>query len=66
MKRVYYYTYTTLLKKRLWNRCLPVNFAKFLRTPSGIQYWVLKHFAPWDIFSLGVLKHFDSWSIERF
>ena len=22
----------TLLKKRLWNRCFPVNFAKFLRT----------------------------------
>ena len=23
----------TLLKKRLWNRCFPVNFAKLLRTP---------------------------------
>ena len=23
----------TLLKKRLWHRCVPVNFAKFLRTP---------------------------------
>ena len=23
----------TLLKKRLWYRCFPVNFAKFLRTP---------------------------------
>ena len=23
----------TLLKKRLWLRCFPVNFAKFLRTP---------------------------------
>ena len=23
----------TLLKKRLWHKCLPVNFAKFLRTP---------------------------------
>ena len=22
----------TLLKKRLWHRCLPLNFAKFLRT----------------------------------
>ena len=22
----------TLLKKRLWHRCIPVNFAKFLRT----------------------------------
>ena len=24
---------TTLLKKRLWHRCFPLNFAKFLRTP---------------------------------
>ena len=24
----------TLLKKRLWQRCLPVKFAKFLRIPS--------------------------------
>ena len=23
----------TLLKKRLWQRCFPVNFGKFLRTP---------------------------------
>ena len=23
----------TLLKKRLWHRCFPINFAKFLRTP---------------------------------
>ena len=23
----------TLSKKRLWHRCIPVNFAKFLRTP---------------------------------
>ena len=23
----------TLLKKRIWYRCFPVNFAKFLRTP---------------------------------
>ena len=26
----------TLLKKRLWHRCFPVNFAKFLRTPFFI------------------------------
>ena len=25
--------FTTLLKKRLWHRCFPMNFAKFLRTP---------------------------------
>ena len=27
-----------LLKKRLWYRCFPENFAKFLRTPFFIEY----------------------------
>ena len=33
----------TLLKKRLWRRCFPVNFAKFLRTPFLIEHlrWLL-------------------------
>ena len=33
----------TLLKKRLWNRCFPVNFSKFLRTPSVTEHlrWLL-------------------------
>ena len=33
----------TLLKKRLWHRCFPVNFAKFLRTPFLTEYirWLL-------------------------
>ena len=25
--------FATLLKNRIWRRCFPVNFAKFLRTP---------------------------------
>ena len=29
----------TLLKKRLWRRCFPVNFAKFLRTPFSIKHF---------------------------
>ena len=29
---------TTLLKKRLWHRCFPVNFVKFLRTPFYIEH----------------------------
>ena len=29
----------TLLKKRLWHRCFPVNFAKFLRTPFLQNIW---------------------------
>ena len=38
----------TLLKKRLWRRCFPVNFAKFLRTPilqntSGGCFWMPFH-----------------------
>ena len=28
----------TLLKKRLWHRCFPVNFVKFLRTPFFIEH----------------------------
>ena len=37
----------TLLKKRLWRRCFPVDFVKFLRTPflqntSGGCSWSLK------------------------
>ena len=33
----------TLLKKRLWHRCFPVNFAKFLQTPFIIEHlwWLL-------------------------
>ena len=33
----------TLLKKRLWHRCFPANFAKFLRTPffKGHLWWLL-------------------------
>ena len=28
----------TLLKERLWRRCFPMNFAKFLRTPFLIEH----------------------------
>ena len=33
----------TLLRKRLWHRCFPVNFAKFIRTPFIIEHlwWLL-------------------------
>ena len=33
----------TLLKKRLWPRCFPVNFAKFLRAPFFIEHhrWLI-------------------------
>ena len=34
---------TTLLKQRLWHRCFPVDFAKFLRTPIFTEHlrWLL-------------------------
>ena len=33
----------TLLKKRLWHRCFPVTFVKFLKTPFFIEHlwWLL-------------------------
>ena len=33
----------TLLKKRLWHSCFPVNFGKFLRIPSFTEHfrWLL-------------------------
>ena len=33
----------TLLKKRLWHRCFPVNFVKFLRTTFFTEHlwWLL-------------------------
>ena len=35
-----------LLKKKLWRRCFPVNFVKFLRTPFLTEYlrWLLLFF----------------------
>ena len=35
--------FAILLKKRLWHRCLPVNFAKFLRTLFLLEHlwWLL-------------------------
>ena len=45
----------TLLKKTLWHRCFPVNFAKFLRTPSFIEqlWWLLLCFLKNDPLPLG-------------
>ena len=31
----------TLLKKRLWHRCFPVNFLKFVRTYFCVSPWQL-------------------------
>ena len=32
-QNLFLYSLSTLVKKRLWHRCFPVNFAKVLRTP---------------------------------
>ena len=39
----------TLLNWKLWNRCFPVNFAKFLRTLFLIEHlrWLLLHQVKW-------------------
>ena len=39
----------TLLQKRLWHRCFPVNFAKFLRTPFFTEH--LRETAPILLFT---------------
>ena len=44
----------TLLKRRLWHRCFPMNLAKFLRTPFCIEHlwWLLlTETAQWSICS---------------
>ena len=40
----------TLLKKKLWHRCFPVNFVKFLRTPFFAEHlwWLLLEIANAD------------------
>ena len=46
---------STLLKKRLWHSCFPVNFAKFLRTP----------FLQKMPFKIGVLKNFAKFTRKQ-
>ena len=53
------------LKKRLWHRCFPVNFAKFLSTPLDISGRPLLMFqirkpagSSQMFFKLGVFKNF--------
>ena len=50
----------TLLKKKLWHRCFPVNLAKFLRTPFIPEHlrWLLLHTERnlSDVYKKAVLK----------
>ena len=58
----------TLLKKRLWQRCFPVNFAKFLRTPflqntSGRLLLCFMAFSDWE-FLPQRFKNICYWKID--
>ena len=53
----------TLLKMRLWHRCFPVNFVKFLRTPYFTEHlrWLLlifrkihRKYRCWSLFLIKV------------
>ena len=50
----------TLLKKRLWHRCFPMNFVKFLRTPflQNTSGRLLLHFT----FGRTLIKKLMVWS----
>ena len=61
-------SFCNLIKKRLWHRCFPVNFVKFLRTPFFIeQFWwlfliifdilkeiMLVNFIPLEMFTVSI------------
>ena len=50
----------TLLKKRLWLRCFPVNFAKLLRTPFLTEHlW-------WLLLPFGQVKPFTAFTKLNF
>ena len=52
---------TTLLKNRLWHRCFPLNFAKFLRTPFYKEYlrWLL-------LWKINLLRDFSKKHINKY
>ena len=56
----------TLLKKRLWRSCFPVNFAKFLRTPSlqNTSWRLLLYILRYLRFSLKFIFH--EFKVARF
>ena len=70
----------TLLKKRLWHRCFPVNFVKFLRTAflqnTSVRLLLFMVLIPWsicsdNIFNQGIIfnKYFlllFSWHLSDF
>ena len=52
----------TLLKKRLWHRCFPVSFEKFLRTSFSIEHlWRLRLLSLWYIYPKHISFLSNSW-----
>ena len=47
----------TLLKKKLWHRCFPVNFAKFLKTPFLTEEHIFLQNASSVLFCLVTYSH---------
>ena len=48
----------TVLKKRLWHRCFPVNFAKFLKTPFFTEQFSLQNSSGLLLLSLRSFQDF--------
>ena len=53
----------TLLKKWLWHKCFPENFAKFLRTPFVIEHlrWLLLSFSFNDCYHISISRYMTLW-----
>ena len=49
--------WATLLKQRLWHRCFPVNFVKFLRTPflQNTSGRLLLYFMTYFLFAFSII-----------
>ena len=52
-----FFNKVAVIKKRLWHRCFPVNFMKFLRTPFFTEHlwWLL-------LYIIKPFRHCDGWS----
>ena len=60
----------SLLKKRLWNRCFPVNFAKFSRTPflqkTSERLLLMVPYQMYDMVQCNTKKNFIEISLTVF
>ena len=56
----------TLLKKRLWRRCFPVNFVKFLRTPFLTEHlqWLLLYGQDYGEYFICSYEFFGRFRVE--